>query len=162
MTGTPTIHVDLDGVLADFELRFLQLTRLRVHHITDDEMWYIIQDYDARGGQWFYDLPVMSGAYELWGYIARYQPKILTATGRAEESAAEQKRRWVQKHFGVSPQDIVTVRKSEMKAQYATPGSILIDDNLDRSIAHWTQAGGIGIHHVNTAMTIAELQHLGL
>jgi hypothetical protein len=48
-----------------------------------------------------------------------------------------------------------------MKAAYAKPNHILIDDR-EKSIQPWREAGGIGILHTSAADTISQLQKLGL
>lgn len=156
------IYVDLDGVLADFELHLFERYGLRVHTCDDGAMWEAINHYDANHGEWFYDLQPMHDAHMLWDYVKKYNPTILTATGRVEATASGQKRRWAQQHFGVPDDRVITVRKSEMKAQWAKPNAILIDDNFPRSITSWTAAGGIGIIHSNARLSIAELKRLGL
>jgi len=84
----------------------------------------------------------------------------LTATGVPEVQAAAEKIRWV--HDNLSGFDnIITVKKSVMKAKYAAPNHILIDDR-DKSTNPWRKAGGIGILHTSAADTIAQLQKLGL
>lgn len=159
-TNVP-FFVDLDGVLADFEYQLLRVAGVRVHDVEDDAMWAHVNAYDS-SGEWFLDLPLMPGARELWSHIRQFSPTILTATGRAGERAAEQKKAWVLKHFGITPDRVIAVRKSEEKAAYMTvPGSILIDDNLQRCVLPWTAAGGRGIHHVNYRMTLAQVaKHL--
>jgi hypothetical protein len=48
-----------------------------------------------------------------------------------------------------------------MKAEYAEPNAILIDDQ-PKSIDPFIAAGGIGILHTSAANTIKELKKLGL
>lgn len=156
------IYVDLDGVLADFELLLFERYGLRVNTCDDAAMWEAIAHYDDNHGEWFYDLQPMHDAHLLWDYVKKYNPTILTATGRREDIAAAQKRKWVLKQFEIPDDRIITVRKSEMKAQWAKPNAILIDDNFPRSITSWTAAGGIGIIRSNARLPIAELKRLGL
>lgn len=160
---TYQLFVDSDGVFADFELLLFQRYNLRVMSCSDEEMWAAINHYEANHGEWFFDLPLMPDALELWNYVKPYTPQILTATGRAYETAAPQKVRWYgETPFHLPPERVITVRKSEMKAAYAHPNAILIDDNFTRSITSWTNAGGIGILHSNARLTIAELKHYGM
>jgi len=96
----------------------------------------------------------------LWNFVKQFNPQILTAAGNPEYNADQQKHRWVAEHFG---SDVVVhvVRRSADKAQFATPGAILIDDKR-KSIDPWEAAGGIGVHHVSAANSIAQLKQLGL
>lgn len=158
---TVEIYVDLDGVLADFELFLFDHYQIRVHSTLDEDMWAAVNHYDETG-EWFYDLPKMERADHLMAYVRKYNPYILTATGRNYDRASLQKKRWAHEVFGIPMDRIITVPKSEKKGEYAAPNRILIDDNLQRSIKTWEAAGGVGIHHTNVRMTIAELKARGL
>lgn len=173
-----TIFCDLDGVLADFkselsnkvfkdtqaelggdgeysEERFANDPNFRNH------MWKAVSLYQKKHGfvVWS-NLQLMPDAMELWNYIKRHNPEILTATGDEKYRALEQKREWVTKHFGSSIR-INHVKAAPLKAQFAAPTHILIDDQL-RAINPWIAAGGIGIHHTSAANTIAQLKKLGV
>lgn len=156
------LYVDSDGVVADFEYALLDHYGLEVRRIPKDSYWDAINDYDAKGGEWFNDLPLMPDAMQLWDAIKHLNPTFLTATGRAEETAATQKRVYLMRKFGVTDDRIITVRKSEHKAQFASPNAVLIDDNFERSIKSWEEAGGIGVHHLGTHMTLLHLKNLGI
>ena len=87
----------------------------------------------------------------------KYKPKLLSAPSREEVSRVA-KHDWVNKELhGVH----LILRSAKHKKDFATPTSILIDDRLDNIIG-WRDAGGIGIHHVNTKHTIDQLKVLGL
>ncbi len=172
------IFCDLDGVLADFkselsnkvfkdtmdelggtgeysEERFASDPKFR------DHMWKAVALYQKKHGFVVWkDLELMPDAHELWNFIKRHNPQILTATGDAKYRALEQKREWVTKHFG-SAIRINHVKAAPLKAQFAGKNRILIDDQ-ERAIKPWVAAGGIGIHHTSAANTIAQLKKLGL
>ncbi len=161
------IYVDLDGVLADFEDG---ISKLMGGNYDDDrynsdpdyrsEMWRAVSKYSKEGGQLWSELPLMSDAKQLWGYVEKYNPEILTAGGNPAYGAEAQKHRWVPWVLG-SDAKVNVVRTSADKAQYATTDSILIDDQK-KSIDPWVAAGGIGILHTSAANTIKQLQELGL
>lgn len=161
------IYVDMDGVLADFKVG---VAKLLGGKYDDDQfnsdpeyrtkMWRAVGKHSKEGGQLWAELPLMSDAKELWSYVAKYNPEILTATGDPKFGAEEQKRRWVPWMVG-SDITVNIVRKSAEKAQYATPESILIDDQK-KSIDPWVAAGGIGILHKSATATINKLKELGL
>ena len=96
----------------------------------------------------------------LWDYIRKYNPNILSATGTPEKENRAAKTKWVKSNLP-GHKKIILVKESVMKAQYAKPHHILIDDRL-KSIGPWTKAGGISIRHKSAANTIAELKKLGL
>ncbi len=150
------IHIDLDGVLADFDGHYKALFGAVT---TDEKMWQNINSNPT----YFLDMPPMEDSFQLLKYV--YQIKgveyirILTATGWRHEHVSKQKVAWCAKHWGYDPNYITTVRKSEHKAWFASPNAILIDDS-ERSINPWVKAGGIGILHVNTKHTIRDLNEL--
>jgi len=158
------LFVDLDGVVADLDKHVLELTgktfpQLRQND-NDDGFQNFVDSERAEGHTVFDDLDPHPDAHELWNYIVKYKPSILTATGVPEAPAAAEKIRWV--HDNLSGFDnIHTVKKSIMKAAYAEPNHILIDDR-EKSIQPWREAGGIGILHTSAADTISQLQKLGL
>ena len=161
------IYVDMDGVLADF---VDGVNRLLDVDYSDEEyqsspeyrsmMWKAVGKYSKEGGQLWAELHPMKDAKQLWDYVEKYNPEILTAGGNPEFGAEAQKRQWVPWMIGSGIKVNVT-RKSAEKAQFATPDSILIDDQ-PKSIDPWVAAGGIGILHTSAANTIKELQKLGL
>jgi len=169
-----TIFCDLDGVLADFHKGMTKAVR-DIHNpefIHDEakfdadpkyrnEMWQAVAKYQVKYGfvLWRY-LELMPDADVLWSYIKPYHPQILTATGPDRYHAIEQKRGWVTDHFG-SNVKVNHVEMAAMKAKFADPTRILIDDKL-KAINPWKAAGGIGVHHTSAANTITQLKQLGL
>jgi hypothetical protein len=65
---------------------------------------------------------------------------------------------WVHREL---PDTQLLLRNAKHKKDFAAPDSILIDDRID-NINGWIDAGGIGIHHINTQDTIEQLKNLGL
>ena len=158
------LFVDLDGVMADLDAHVLDLTGKTFPQLRksdqDDGFQNFVDSERAAGHTIFDNLEPHDDANQLWNYIVKYRPSILTATGVPEVQAAAEKIRWV--HDNLSGFDnIITVKKSVMKAKYAAPNHILIDDR-DKSTNPWRKAGGIGILHTSAADTIAQLQKLGL
>ena len=164
------LYVDLDGVFADLHK---QIKKVTGHDIIDNEndqanphddaAWRKFHEIMRTGEnkQFFAQLEMMPGSDKLWNYIRKYQPKILTATGKLNpESVDRQKRDWVPRHLP-GHGEIYTVIASRHKAKYAWPDSILIDDRM-KSIGPWREKGGIGILYKNADQAIKELQVLGL
>lgn len=155
-----TVAIDMDGVLADFALGAKNALGVDKDSISTREFWKRITHYDRNTEPFFENLPVMSDGLELMRFVtdnfANYF--ILTASGYTPKNVEEQKRNWAKKVF--SPVlKVVTVRKSEEKAQYASPKTILIDDR-GKSIDPWVRAGGIGVLHINTADTIKQINSI--
>ena len=150
------IYCDMDGVLIDFDKGYLKLTghQLDGEHRTDTNFWDPI---NAAGYDFWVNLEWMNDGKELWNYIKKYNPSILSAPSRQDESRVA-KHDWVNKEL---PGTQLLLRNAKHKKDFASPTSILIDDRID-NIEGWTGAGGIGIHHKNTKDTIKQLKRLKL
>jgi hypothetical protein len=156
------LYVDLDGVMANLEKFVFELTGhwLTDNDQTDQHAWEQFHALEKGGRPSYSAFEMMPDAQELWDYVKKYKPTILTATGPEYEHATKEKTSWVQKHLS-GHGDIITVNRSRKKAKHATPTSILIDDRMV-SIGPWTNAGGIGILHTSAHDTITQLQQLEL
>jgi len=102
------------------------------------------------------------GGQDLWNYIKKFNPYILTAPmdKLGESGSADGKILWVQKHLGKEFADRVIFEHDKWK--YARDGdnpNILIDD-FESKIKPWKKAKGIGIHHLNTKTTKDILQDI--
>ena len=156
----PIIYFDMDGVLADFEAGFLKVSGQDLSLLPDD----VFADRETKdkvfaNPTFFIDLPVLPGAKDMVAYAMGYDAdvQVLTATGYSNEVAVEaQKIQWINKYFP-EIKEIHTVPKSDMKAKYAWPDVILIDDRLEKSIMPFRAKGGIGIHHTSPADTKRQL-----
>ena len=133
------VYFDMDGVLADFDGYYSQVIGDRLPD--GSAIWSRVAQYPS----FFLDLPVMPGARELWAVVPPEKRGILSAVPYSIENGADHKRRWLEKHFAVSGDNVILVRGRKNKAKYAKPGYILIDDRAD-NIREWEEAGGIGIH----------------
>ena len=152
------LHVDQDGVLADFQLGYVTQTNIPWHIATalpDNIFW----DNVNKHPDFFYELPLMPDALELWDTIKHLDPRILTAIPRVTTRATtkDEKRRYITKYFGEHV--IVNFSPSAQdKVKFYRPGTrdVLIDDRKD-TIETWNKAGGIGIHHTSAKNTIQQL-----
>lgn len=157
------LFVDLDGVLADLTSYVEKLLGIEIktqsdgNWHNDDEIWDEIRSRDGEPN--FQHLQPMADAMELWNFIKPYKPHILTATGYPADVNAKKKRAWVAKHLS-GYGDVHTVEKSHLKAQFAAPTHLLIDDRT-KSVRPWKQAGGVAILHKSASRTIAKLKELG-
>jgi len=140
----------LDVVLSVFEAVFFNfsghdLSLLPADVFADKET----KDKVFAHPTFFMDLPILPGAKEMVAYAMGYDADVqaLTATGySSEESVKAQKEQGIATHFPEIT-EAHTVPKSDMKARYAWPDVILIDDRLEKSIVPFRAKGGIGIHH---------------
>lgn len=147
---SPRVFLDCDGVLADFERGFLDLTGHQARAFEDAhgeaEFWRVIREH----GRFFASLPLMADAMELYEGVKHLQPTILTGCPAAEPWVRPQKAAWTVQHFPRCP--VVMCRSAE-KAMFAKPGDVLIDD-WDRYRDKWRAAGGIFIHHADASSSL--------
>lgn len=154
------IYVDLDGVLADF-YRYVRMSLgASYQFVPPATSWGHLDQVDHL----FLQLDVLPDALELWQGLEQYGERtILTAaplpTGKLA-TAREDKTKWVRQHV-CKTSTVLIADKGELKAAWAYPGDILIDDQA-RNINAWTKAGGIGILHTSAQDTLATLQRLDL
>jgi 5'(3')-deoxyribonucleotidase len=153
-----TIAIDIDGVVADFDSGAYKVLGKNKDEVSTSQFWKEISRYDKNVEPFFENLPVMSDAHELMQFItSNFQNYfMLTASGYTPKNVADQKRRWVAKVF--SPLlNVVIVRKSSDKAQYADPNTILIDDRK-KATEPFKAAGGKTILHTDAKSTIEQLK----
>ena len=150
------IYCDMDGVLADFESGYEELTGvdLKGEFKKGDDFWDPIK---VAGVGFWAGLKWMPDGQRLWAYLKPFDPKLLSAPSR-EQSSRIGKAVWVKHKI---PGTKLILRYAKQKQELATPDSILIDDR-QVNIDQWEAAGGIGILHTSTANTIEQLQKLGL
>ena len=160
------LYVDMDGVLFDFVAGVSKLVpgyddkKYEKDKEYRSRMWKAVKDDADNGGELWFNLPLMKDAMELWNYIKKYNPEILSATGTTDPSTGKQKKRSIAKHFGKGVK-VNLVEKAEKKQKFAAPKHILIDDKT-RATKPFEAAGGIGIVHTSAANTIKQLKKLGL
>ena len=160
------LFVDLDGVLVDFvELakkwvpNWKEEGAINRNKKLDRELWGRVGGRAKKGIPFWGQMKPMPDASQLWSYVKKYNPEILSATGRVG-NPIEEKKEWVRKYLGPNVK-VNLVQRAVDKAQFAAPGHILIDDKI-KAINPWIEAGGIGIHHTSAVNTIARLKELGL
>ena len=153
-----TIFCDMDGVLVDFERGYHELTGNHTSQFPkgDNEFWKPLEE---EGAIFWATLPWMPDGQELWRYIKRYRPNILTAPSMDPSSRAG-KEAWCKMHINSQYKNLY-FKPAKYKSDFAGQDRILIDDR-DDTIASWKAKGGIGIHHTSASNTIKQLQKLGL
>lgn len=168
MSKAYTIYCDMDGVLCDFEQRFEQFTGLSPNEYrsqktielgseqkADEQFWDIIDN--QVGVRFWVGIPWMPDGEELWKYIKKYKPTLLSSPSRSESSRLG-KRLWVRNNL---PGTKLILARAAEKQKYSGPNSILIDDRED-NIQQWKSRNGIGILFKSTQQVIGELSKLGL
>lgn len=150
------VFCDMDGVLVDFIKGYYDLTGYDMtgQHRTDPNFYEPINN---AGYEFWINLEWTKDGKKLWNYIEKYDPILLSAPTRKDESRVG-KVDWVKREL---PKTKLILRSPGNKKDFATPTSILIDD-LSSNVDQWIEAGGIGILHTSTETTIQELKKLGL
>lgn len=157
------IYVDMDGVLCNFEKRYIELFNEQPG-LSREKKEFSKNWTDFVKGRNFETLEVFPGAYDLLNYFNSLKDvkiEILSSSGGAKyhNEVERQKRIWLLNHGITYKPNIVSGRK--LKAQYATPDSLLIDDTPD-VIASFIAAGGKGILHTDASLTIGIIEEMML
>ena len=151
------LYLDCDGVLADFSTGFQ--TAFGVSSEIYEEQhgtkafWKAIRDQL----NFFGNLPLMSGAMQLYTAVEHLRPVILTGCPFGNW-AEHQKFGWRDKLFPGVP--MVTCL-SRNKRSFCQPGDILVDD-LEKYRHLWEEAGGTFVLHTSAESTINQLKMLGV
>jgi len=153
------IYCDMDGVIADFDKRFRELAKMSPDQYEEkygiEKFWNFIDN--EIGVRFWVGIPWMQDGKQLWEYIKKYKPTLLSAPSRNNESRLG-KRLWVKKYI---PGTKLVLASRVNKQDYAKPNAILIDDRPD-TIIEWENKGGVGILHKSAEETIQKLKSLGL
>jgi 5'(3')-deoxyribonucleotidase len=145
----PTIYIDMDGVVADWEAAAAQHIQKQkdINGLWPKEDWEKIRSQI----HFYRHLPEMPRARELMALARRFRDELgwelrmLTAVPRKNDMHETfhdkidwMAERWpeVRVHFGPYAED---------KQDHATPGDILVDDRPS-NIQEWQAAGGIAVH----------------
>ena len=160
------IYVDMDGVVADFDQRFLDLSGMMPREYEAkygrDAFWEFIDEGENKLKFWV-GIPQMSDAQSLMDYVSQYDYEMLTSPSIKQQSLMG-KGLWIKNQtknglFKSKPK--VNYRFAKKKIEFAAPNHILIDDKAS-TIDSWNSKGGIGILHTSAADTINQLKKLGL
>lgn len=151
------IYLDMDGVLCDFNKRFVE-----VHSIDPDS----IRGTFTETPEWeqfvnenhFATLDWFPGGKELWGYVSSLgvRLEILSSSGghRFYDMIAEQKKTWLRNNGINIPVKIVPGKRYKKDFAYST--HILIDDT-ERNVVEFIEAGGLAFLHKDVRTTIKNL-----
>lgn len=150
------LFVDLDGVLADFDRRVVELTGRAPDAIQPKRLlWVAISP--PRCPDFYASLDMMPDAKELWEYVSPHRPTILTGLPLGSW-AAPQKVSWCASRLGAGVPVITCMARD--KHTHCGVGDILVDDREETARGPWEAAGGVFVHHTSAATTIAALSRL--
>ena len=149
----------MDGVIVDFVKGYKELTGIDTTNYVNStpEFW---QPVDEQGPAYWANLDWTRDGQQLWSYIKKYKPNILSSPSRSLTSRVG-KEAWVQIHIPKSQYKELFLYPRHEKQLFAGENKILIDD-LAKTIDEWNDKGGIGILHTSAANTITQLKKLGL
>lgn len=137
-----TVFVDMDGVIAGFDAEAIRRVKLIAPELKADRPranFYIADDYpeharhfravSAEAG-FFRSFPLMDGAVEGWQRILDhgYQPRILSSPLRTNVTSEEEKREWLDRHFGPIYGEHIARDAIITKDKHLHDGIALIDD----------------------------------
>lgn len=155
------VYVDMDGVLANFDKGFYEITGLDTDSVEDTQLWAAIEKHGK--SKFFSELPWMPGSQEMWKFITDnfLKVKILSALGKSDKidrQTTQGKLAWLRHNIpSLQLDDIILVENKHRKRHYSKPGDIIIDDTAV-VIQEWIKKGGIGIFHKSANDTIAQLK----
>jgi 5'(3')-deoxyribonucleotidase len=163
------IYLDMDGVIADFDTRFKNLSGMNPRDFEDkygkNKFWDFIDEGDNKVRFWA-GIPPMPEAKELIDYASKYDYEILTAPSIKKQSLLGKNlwmKKWVGKGlFPSKPKlNFKPAKEKHLIKPNLTPNDILIDDKQS-TIDNWNNAGGTGIFFQSTSQAINDLKSLGL
>lgn len=137
------LYVDQDGVLADFDQGVEDHYGEPYSAVNKDRFWNETCEQESI----FYKLPVIEEGRTMLNefILAGFRPTILTSTGggRHHYNIAWQKLDWIRDNI-LNRVPVAFCMGTKNKADFASPGDILIDDR-QKVIDAWEEAGGYGI-----------------
>ena len=152
------IYCDMDGVLTDYEKRFIELLRkegykyyskevikqvTRPKHFEKLEGEGELENFTDNyiGLDFWSGMEWMPNGRQLWSFIQPYNPIILTSPSKHNTSRLG-KRLWVKEHLVPAPP--VEFRFGEAKSDFANENAILIDDKPS-NLEAFASKGGIAL-----------------
>ena len=160
------VYLDMDGVLADFDKRFTDLSGMSPEAFESkygrNKFWDFI-DEEHKVKFWV-GIEPMPGAADLVNAVKKYNYELLTSPSAKKQSYLG-KILWVRNNsslLGGKPR--INFKKAKEKHEVKPQLSktdILIDDRAD-TIERWNAAGGTGIVYRNISQVLNDLAELGL
>ena len=152
------IYCDMDGVLTDYEKRFIQLLRKEGHkyyskdlinQVTRPKHFAKLEGEDELenftdnhiGLEFWTGMDWMPNGRKLWNFIQPYGPIILTSPSKNNTSRLG-KRLWIKDNLVPAPP--VEFRFGEAKSDFANQKAILIDDKPS-NLEAFASKGGIAL-----------------
>lgn len=149
------VFCDMDGVLADFDTGYWELTGTRLPKVNSVNDVKDMVDWDwVRRSELFRNLPPMSDMHQLWEGIKGYRPIILTGVSKTASNSFPMKQAWIHDHLG--PGIPVIGCQSKDKSLYCETGDVMIDD-WNKYRHYWWGKEGFWITHTSAQSSIDQL-----
>jgi len=154
------VYLDMDGVVSNFEKFFKgKFGAIRFDNMLPSELWKNIGTMLLKGEGVFSAFDALEYHKEMYNFFSQYNPIFLSSTGFSNHRiASNQKREWLDRNIKKDVPAIFTTT-SKLKAHYAVPNSILIDDR-PHSIMPWLGNHGEAIMHKEALDTIIKFKTL--
>ena len=161
------IYLDMDGVVANFDKRFEDLSGLLPNDFVDkygkNAFWDLIDE--KHKVSFWRGIEIMPGAKKLVDFVSKYPYEMLTAPSVKKQSIIG-KGLWITDKVGTlyPSRPKVTYRPAKEKHNVKsklTKFDILIDDKKS-TIDSWDAKGGTAIFYQNADQVINDLKKLGL
>lgn len=157
------VYIDLDGVLADFDLGVIELANFNKNNYADGIERDNVKWQKIAGVPHFYDkLKLMPGAKEMFDLLYNnYHVEILTGIPKPKRgivTAGEDKTNW--SHRELNPDVKVNICYKEDKYQFCTGLNCILIDDTQANIDAWVATGGTGILYTNPEDVIEQLKML--
>lgn len=146
----------MDGVISDFDRQFVSMFKISPNKYKSingkEKFWKIIT---SKGIKYWSDMPAMKNYQKLISILNTTNIPIEILSAPSKDPASKQgKIEWLKKHGITYKQNFVPAIE---KQNYATPNSLLIDDNED-NINQFISKGGFGILYKNYNQFINDLK----
>jgi hypothetical protein len=161
------LHLDMDGVLSDFDTAFekisggLSSAQYKASGKRPPDL------YLSKGPEFWVNMDWIDGGKELLDFcLSNFKlVRILSSAGTGKnwvkyKEVVAGKTAWLATHAPqIDKKNIIIVPFHTLKARHAGPDRILVDDH-DVNINAWNEAGGIGVlhHSENWQSTVTTLQ----
>ena len=150
---TRQLYLDCDGVLADFDKGATAVLGLPPRAFEKRHGLGRFWQKLATAPDFYFGLPLMPDAMELFDAVRHLHPVILTGLPRGNW-AADQKKRWAAQYF---PGTKIINTMARDKRNHAKEGDVLVDDQ-DRHRGLWEEVGGVFILHRSAKDSIEALR----
>lgn len=161
------LHLDMDGVLTDFDSAFEAISGGVSSEEYKAQGKSVSKLYLSKGADFWRNLQWIQGGRELLNFSLSHFKlvRILSSAGTGKDWAKFRevqagKLDWLKQHAPqIEKKNVIIVPFHTLKARHAGPDRILVDDH-DVNINGWLKAGGVGILHnaENWQATISTLQ----